>query len=183
MLFFPGSSFIIKRIKDMSNNKIEIILNYNGKFKEKYSLIYEDQEKINNLIFNNFFTKNVAGEKLFFLKNGKYLINFEKKLIYDENNFTDDKTILGKDLETDEFVTIKEIPIYYNGSYGNKINTLKKLSKIKYSRKYLDYFKTKDYYYIVNNLYDTNLLEFLNNLDEDDEKGLPPNLIKKFLVN
>ena len=35
----------------MSNNKIEIILNYNGKFKEKYSLIYEDQEKINNINF------------------------------------------------------------------------------------------------------------------------------------
>lgn len=163
----------------MSNNKIEIILNYNGKFKEKYSLIYEDQEKINNLIFNNVFTKNVAGEKLFFLKNGKYLINFEKELIYDENYFTDDSTFLGKDLETDEFVTIKEIPIYYIGSYGSEINTLKKLSKIKYSCKYLDDFKTKDYYYIVNNLYDTNLLEFLNNLDEDDDKGLPPNLIKK----
>ena len=76
----------------MSNNKIEIILNYNGKFKEKYSLIYEDQEKINNLIFNNIFTKNVAGEKLFFLKNGKYLMNFEKEIIYDENYFTDDST-------------------------------------------------------------------------------------------
>ena len=163
----------------MSNNKIEIILNYNGKFKEKYSLIYEDQEKINNLIFNNAFTKNVAGEKLYFLKNGKYLINFEKELIYEENYFTEDSTFIGKDLETDEFVTIKEIPIYYIGSYDNEVNTLKKLSKIKHSCKYLDDFKTKDYYYIVNNLYDTNLFEFLNNLDEDDDKRLPPNLIKK----
>lgn len=34
----------------------------------------------------------MAGEKLFFLKNGKYLINFEKELIYDENYFTDDST-------------------------------------------------------------------------------------------
>jgi len=32
----------------MNDNKIEITLNYNGKFKEKYSLIYEDHEKINN---------------------------------------------------------------------------------------------------------------------------------------
>ena len=56
---------------------------------------------------------------------------------------------------------------------------MKKLSKIKHSCKYLDDFKTKDYYYIVNNLYDTNLFEFLNNLDEDDDKRLPPNLIKK----
>ena len=45
ILFFPGSSFIIKSIKDMNNNKIEITLNYNGKFKEKYSLIYEDKKK------------------------------------------------------------------------------------------------------------------------------------------
>lgn len=50
----------------MSNNKIEIILNYNGKFKEKYSLIYEDQEKINNLIFNNIFTKMWQVKNYFF---------------------------------------------------------------------------------------------------------------------
>jgi hypothetical protein len=62
ILFFPGSSFIIKNIKDFGDNKIEITLNYNGKFKEKYSVIYEEKEKINGLIFNNFFTKNIAGK-------------------------------------------------------------------------------------------------------------------------
>ena len=39
ILFFPGSSFIIKNIKQLDDDKIEITLNYNGKFKEKYSLI------------------------------------------------------------------------------------------------------------------------------------------------
>ena len=56
---------------------------------------------------------------------------------------------------------------------------MKKLSKIKFSCKYFDDFEIKDHYYIVNNLYDTNLFEFLNNPDEDDDKRLPPNLIKK----
>ena len=34
ILFFPGSSFIIKDIKEIDNNKLEITLNYNGKLKE-----------------------------------------------------------------------------------------------------------------------------------------------------
>ena len=50
ILFFPGSSFIIKNIKDIKINKIEIILNYNGKFKEKYSSIYENPEKLNLIV-------------------------------------------------------------------------------------------------------------------------------------
>ena len=36
ILFFPGSSFIIKNLKQLDDNKIEITLHYNGKFKEKY---------------------------------------------------------------------------------------------------------------------------------------------------
>ncbi len=74
ILFFPGSSFIIKKLKELDDDKIEITLNYNGKFMEKYSFIYEDQEKINNLIKNNIFTKNIAGKILIFLKGGRYLI-------------------------------------------------------------------------------------------------------------
>jgi len=73
VLFFPGSSFIIKNIKDVADNKIEILLNYNGKFKEEYNLVYQDEEKLNNLINTNEMTKNIAGKKLCFLKNGKYL--------------------------------------------------------------------------------------------------------------
>jgi hypothetical protein len=42
ILFFPGSSFIITNIEDIGDNKIEIKLNYYGKFKEKYSLIYNN---------------------------------------------------------------------------------------------------------------------------------------------
>ena len=74
ILFFPGSSFIISKIKDINDNKIEITLNYNGKFKEKYYYIYEDQVKINNLIRNNILTKNISGKQLIFLKGGRYLI-------------------------------------------------------------------------------------------------------------
>ena len=53
ILFFPGSSFIIKDIKD-------------GKFKEKYTFIYDEQKEINDLIINNVLTKNIAGKELFF---------------------------------------------------------------------------------------------------------------------
>ena len=38
ILFFPGSSFRIKSIKKMNDNKLEITLNYIGKFREKYFL-------------------------------------------------------------------------------------------------------------------------------------------------
>ena len=65
ILFFLGSSFIIKNIKEI-NNMLEITLNYNGKFKEKYSFIYDNNEKINNLINNNILTKNIAGQELVF---------------------------------------------------------------------------------------------------------------------
>ena len=102
ILFFPGSSFIIKNIK-YNNNIIEITLNYNGKFKEKYTFIYDNKEKINNLICNNILTKNIAGKELFFLKGGKYLIKDEKKIrVYGG-------TVKGKDLETDKSVSIREI--------------------------------------------------------------------------
>ena len=62
ILFFPGSSFITSKLKDIDDNKIEITLNYNGKFKEKFYYIYEDQTKINNLIRNNILTKNISGK-------------------------------------------------------------------------------------------------------------------------
>ena len=70
ILFFPGSSFIIKKIKKLNDKKIEITLNYNGKFKEKY-WNYNNQT-INNIVNKNYLTKNIAGKKLEFLKGGKY---------------------------------------------------------------------------------------------------------------
>ena len=57
----------------MNDDKIEIILNYNGKFKEKYSFLFDNNDKLNSLIYNNILTKNIAGKKLEFLKGGKYL--------------------------------------------------------------------------------------------------------------
>ena len=56
ILFFPGTSFIIKSIRE-NNDNVEMILNYNGKFKEKYNFIFDDNERINNLINNNILTK------------------------------------------------------------------------------------------------------------------------------
>lgn len=50
ILFFPGSSFIIKEINNIDNNKVQITLNYNGKFKEKYNVIYENKRRLNDLI-------------------------------------------------------------------------------------------------------------------------------------
>ena len=176
ILFFPGSTFIITNIKDIKNNKIEITLNYNGKFKEKYSLIYEDQDKINDLIYNNIFTKDVAGEKLKFIKNGKYLV----KEVVGEG--VSSKIFKGKDLETDETIAIKQIEksiIHKNMSdfdFNDEINSIKTISeKIKYSVKYKDHFESKYYYYIILSFYDDNLLNFF----ENNKKGLPPNLIKK----
>ena len=84
---------------------MEITLNYNGKFKEKYSFIYEDQAKINNLVKNNIFTKNIAGKDLIFLKGGRYLIEEE----IDDIGF--EPVYRGKDLEKDKIVAIKSTKI------------------------------------------------------------------------
>ena len=79
-----------------------MILNYNGKFKEKYNFIYDDKEKINDLINNNILTKNISGKELTFLKGGKYLIL--EKITSGKYGWI----YKGKDLEKDEFVAIKE---------------------------------------------------------------------------
>ena len=178
ILFFPGSSFIIKNIKDMNDNKIEITLNYNGKFKEKYSIIYENQEKINDLIYNNIFTKNIAGEKLTFIKNGKYLIKEE----IGNGGFA--RIFKGKDLETDEIIAIKQIKKSksYNQDqdFLDEVNSLKTISeKTKYSCNYKDHFETKDYYYIIYDFYDDNLDHFFDNYRKRFSNNLPPNLISK----
>ena len=183
ILFFPGSSFIIKDIKNMNNNQIEITLNYNGKFKEKYSLIFEDQEKINNLIYNNIFTKNVAGEKLTFLKKGKYLV--KEKIGLRQLGIA----FKGKDLETDEFVAIKQIPLNKENKLEllenciNEVKSLKKLLNIENSKRFRDSFQTNDYYYIISDLYEDNLFKFFKKNYLDLNKTVPPNLIKKVFNN
>ena len=166
ILFFPGSSFIIKDIKQLNNNKIEIILNYNGKFKEKYSFIYNNKEKINTLINNNIFTKNIAGKELQFLKGGKYLLGEQ----IDEFG----TTFKGKNLETDEIVSIKKINKNFE-HITTIINTLKKISLlIPNSIKFKEYFESENNYYIIQNCYDDNLEHFMN-----INKRLTPNLIHK----
>ena len=171
VLFFPGSSFIIKNIEE-DNNKIKIKLNYNGKFKEEYNLIYQDEEKLNNLINTNEMTKNIAGKKLCFLKNGKYL---KGEIIYN-NTFC--KIYKGKDLETDETVSIKQMNkenININ-KCKEEVKIIKKISeKINYSCKFKDYFETEEYIYTILTYYDDNLENyFINNKNK-----LSPNLIKK----
>ena len=178
ILFFPGSSFIIKNIKD-NNNKIEIILNYNGKFKEKYSFIYEECDKINNLIRTNVLTKNIAGKELSFVKGGRYLIGERMN----PNDLIGIYRIYkGKDLKADEIVVIKQFKkggIFENAkAFYDEVNILKKISeKIKYTVKCKDYFETKDYYYIILDYYDDSLEEFLKKCPK--ESNLSPNLINK----
>ena len=193
ILFFPGSSFIIKSIEYVKNNKIEIKLNYNGKFKEKYSLIYEDQEKINNLIYNNELTKNISGKKLYFLKNGKYLKG--EKIGGAGFGVSIFK---GKNLETDEIVAIKQFSKIQkrkninnlneenNNIINNKLDKsfkdakreaylYKKISeKINHSCKFKDFFETQNDFNIVLSYFDDNLFKFLIRIQK-----LPPNLIKK----
>ena len=161
ILFFPGSSFIIKNITKI-NNMFEITLNYNGKFKEKYSFIYDNKEKINNLINNNILTKNIAGQELVFLKGGKYLINGEKTKRHYGGFFK------GKDLETDTNVSIKEI------KENGEVIILKKISnKIKHSMKIKDIFTVKGITYIVEDYFDGDLNYYGH---------MPPNLIKKIFM-
>ena len=178
ILFFPGTSFIIKRIRDINDNNVELILNYNGKFKEKYNFIYDDKEKINDLINNNILTKNIAGKELNFLKGGKYLIL--EKIAFGKYGWI----YKGKDLEKDEIVAIKEINIEFNNEkeYATEIDrinyevkTLKTISdKIKYSCKIRDKFQSKKNFYIILDYYDDNLRKFRYYSEK-----FPPNLIKK----
>jgi len=172
VLFFPGTSFIIKDIKEINDNKIEIILNNHGKFKEKYSLLYEDDDKINNLINKNEMTKNISGKDLCFLKNGKYL----KLETMKEGRFC--SFIKGKDLETEEIVCIKQLnkEEINKDSFEKEANILKNISeKIKYSCKLIDYFEAEKYIYTIITYYDGSLERHLKKI----KKNLPPNLIKK----
>ena len=173
ILFFPGSSFIIKDLKTFDENKIEITLNYNGKFKEKYSFLYDNTTKLNNLINNNIITKNIAGKQLEFLKGGKYL----KGEKIDELG----TTFKGKNLETDEIISIKQIPknnmpiFKFNYLFLDPIRQIS--NRIKNSVKYKEHFETEDYYYIIQNSYDDNLEHYL-----EINKRLNPNLIHKIFT-
>ena len=181
ILFFFFFSFIITNIKDINNNKVEITLNYNGKFKEKYYYIYEDQVKINNLIKNNVFTKSIAGKQLIFLKGGRYLIEKIVKKGFFGNLYR------AKDLESDEIVDIKEYNKQNKNIGQNKVkeyfeNEVKNLFEmngtINHSLKYREHFENKLNYYVVRDSYDYTLMELIEEYKLNN-KEIEINFIKK----
>ena len=112
------------------------------------------------------FTKNIAGKELLFLKGGKYLLGEQ----IDELG----TTFKGKNLETDEIVSIKKISKNFE-HINTIIDTLKKISKrIPNSIKFKEYFESENYYYIIQNYYDDNLEHFMS-----INKKLTPNFIHK----
>ena len=70
----------------------------------------------------------MLGEKLFFLKNGKYLIYLEKAPIYIENS-TFSESFMGKNLETGKLICIKYIEKERSSEYKNEVKALKKYQK------------------------------------------------------
>ncbi len=184
ILFFPGSSFIIKDIiyNNNDNDNVKIILNYNGKFKEKYNVFYGNKEKINDLLKRNIITKNIAGKELEFLDNGKYLII---ETISNENKGFIKRIMKAKDLKNNEMVYIKEIfdedYASYDEKYYNQLTyLLKKLKESKNSCTLRELFTLhNNSYYMVVDIYDDNLHNYLKKIKP---YGLPPNLIKKIML-
>lgn len=181
ILFFPGSSFIIKDIHMLDEKNVKIILNYNGKFKEKYNVIYENKGRINELLKRNIMTKFIAGKELEFLKNGEYLII---EIISNEESGFIKRVMKAKDLKNNQMVFIKEIWDENSASYDEKYYAqltylLKKLKKSKYSCSLKDTFFINNSYYMVVDIYDDNLSNYLKKIRP---KGLPPNLIKKIMI-
>jgi len=181
ILFFPGSSFIIKDIDYIDNNAVKIILNYNGKFKEKYNFIYGDKNKLNFLIRNNIITKFIAGKELEFFKDCKYLI-LEKNSKIPENNMYVKRIMKAKNLENNEIVYIKEIKNddSYDEKYFNQLTgILDELKNIKGACSLKESFYKNDYFYMIVESYDDYLSNYLKKIKP---KGLPANLIKKIFL-
>ena len=181
ILFFPGSSFIIEDIIYKENEDVRIILNYNGKFKEKYNVFYGNKTKINELLKRNIITKSVAGKELEFLSNGKYLII---ETVSDKKVGFIKRIMKAKDLKNNEMVYIKEIYDEDNASYDEKYFTqltylLKKLNESNNSCTLRDLFTlNNNAYYMAVDIYDDNLANYLKRIKP---KGLPPNLIQKIM--
>ena len=181
ILFFPGSSFIIKDINYLDNENVKLILNYNGKFKEKYNIIYENKGRLNELLRRNILTKFIAGKEMEFIKNGEYLII---KTISDKSIGFIKRVMKAKDLKNNQLVFIKEIWDESCASYDEKYYAqltylLNKLKKSKYSCALKDTFTINNAYYMVVDIYDDNLYSYLSKIGP---KGIPPNLIKKIMI-
>ena len=181
ILFFPGSSFIISDIKAIDDSQIEIDLNYNGKFKEVYNVIYSDNIRVNKLIENNCITKLIAGKELEFLYNGNFLIIDNNINMHGENSLIK-KVMKAKNLKNNEIVLIKELKgeDAFDEKYFNQLTYLLKESNriSKYACSLKDTFQIKDKFYMVVGEYDDNLSNYLKNIRP---KGIPPNLIKKII--
>ena len=182
VLFFPGSSFIIKDIFYMKNNDVKIILNYNGKFKERYNILYGNKTKINDLLKRNIITKSIAGKELEFLSNGKYLII---ETVSNKSSGFIKRIMKAKDLKNNEKVFIKEIYDEIGASYDEKYYAqltylLEKLNNSKYSCTLRDTFTINNCaFYMVVDVYDDTLSNYLKRIKP---KGLPPNLILKIML-
>ena len=151
ILFFPGSSFIISDIKAIDDSQIEIDLNYNGKFKEVYNVIYSDNIRVNKLIENNCITKLIAGKELEFLYNGNFLIMDNNINMHGENSLIK-KVMKAKNLKNNEIVLIKEVKgeDSFDEKYFNQLTYLLKESNriSKYACSLKDTFHFKDKFYI-----------------------------------
>ena len=104
-----------------------------------------------------------------FLKGGKYLIGEQ----IDELG----TTFKGKNLETDEIVSIKKISKNFE-HINTIIDTIKKITeRIPNSIKFKEYFESENNYYFIQNCYDDNLEHFMR-----INKKLTPNLIHKIFT-
>jgi len=182
ILFFPGSSFIITDISYLNNQTVNVLLNYNGKFKEKYNVIYQDKRRINDLIKNNIITKNIAGKELEFLKNGEYLIIERNIKMHEKNSFIKE-VMKAKDLKNNEMIYIKEIYDEDKASYDEKYFAqltylLKKFRDSNCVCTLKDTFSINNSYYMVVDIYDDYLSNYLKKMKPN---GLPPNFIKKIM--
>ena len=189
ILFLPGSSFVINDIITIKEGFIKISLNYYGKFMEYYPKIYynkvrdriREKNRFNELIKTNSITKLISGKEFEFLNDGEYLIL--EKYLDGTNNFVNN-IMKAKNLKNNEIVIIKEIN-------KKNIDTEKNFNQLRYLLKKANdisihtcilknTFEIDDKLYMEVNIYDENLKSLLER--KGLNKGLPPNLIKKILI-
>ena len=159
IIFFPGTPFKIKKIEKFKNKK-KIILNYFNDIIKNYNILIKDNINIKEIIKKIDFLKNMMGENFKkFLDFGEYII-YEEIIHYGNNDY-----YKGLETKTNKFVTIKKIPIEkYNQSEMDFINIINPIDEIKsnYVVKTINFFNDEKFYYIVKELFDCNLEEYVN---------------------
>ena len=176
IIFFPGTPFKIKKIEQFKNRKI-ITLNYLNDFKKNYNNLIKDNIKIKEIINKIDFFKNMMGE------NFKNFLVFGEYIIYEEiiHHCSNGIIYKGKETKTNKLVTIKMIPVEkYNQTYIDLMNVIDPMENIKsnYVVKTINFFYDEKFYYIVKELFDCNLEEYINS----KKKGLESFEIKKILL-